>query len=330
MAQTADLAGGIVGGERGPVLRVGDSAEAIGERRSGQFLAFLNPEVIEEGIQRATRAQHSDREIRTIGEAAGIAVMLDALSDAATTIPYTAVRAGTVTSKTPNGLQPSLEPTPAQTSSLTTDEHAATSPPEQALAHGPATRIARLITEVFSPGILVAALLLLVAWHASATVLEAILWGLIAAGAASFLPLLYIFRGVRRGQWTDKHVTQHSQRRLPLLIILLSTAAGTLALVIAGAPQELLALIASMVAALLVAVPITVITHWGISIHALVAAGAVAALMVVFGPVMAAGWLIAAAVAWARVQLAEHTVGQVLAGAAVGTAATGALFPLLF
>ena len=75
------------------------------------------------------------------------------------------------------------------------------------------SRIARLITEILSPGILVAALLLLVAAHASDTITQALTWGLIAAGAASFLPLVYLIRGVRRGRWTDKHVTVHAQRR---------------------------------------------------------------------------------------------------------------------
>ncbi|WP_307873262.1 phosphoesterase PA-phosphatase [Paractinoplanes ovalisporus] len=182
---------------------------------------------------------------------------------------------------------------------------------------------------MFSPGILVAALLLFVAWHASDTVAQAVTYGLIAAAAASFLPVFYIIRGVRQGRWTDKHVVVHSQRRLPLLIILVSTVAGTAALALSGAPRELLALIASMVASLIVAIPITVFAHWGISIHALVAAGTVAALTVVLGPLATIGWLVVVTVCWARVRLGEHTAGHVLAGATVGALAMSALFPLL-
>jgi len=110
---------------------------------------------------------------------------------------------------------------------------------------------------------------------------------------------------------------------------LLSTTVGTVGLAIAGAPRELLALIGSMVAALLVAVPITVIGKWGISIHALVAAGTVAALTVIYGAPLMLAWPAAIAVVWARVRLQEHTVAQVLAGAAVGACATGLLFPAL-
>ena len=232
------------------------------------------------------------------------------------------------TAPTPTGSPQSGQPDPSSTTTpgaaVAASEAEQNGPPPTA-----GSRIARLITEILSPGILVAALLLLVAAHASDTITQALTWGLIAAGAASFLPLVYLIRGVRRGRWTDKHVTVHAQRGLPLLIILASTTAGTIGLAVAGAPRELLALIGSMVASLAVAVPITVFARWGISIHALVAAGTVAALTVVFGPLVTFAWPVVAAVAWARVRLGEHTVGQVLAGAAVGACATGVLFPLL-
>lgn len=191
------------------------------------------------------------------------------------------------------------------------------------------SKTARVITEVFSPGYLVAALLLLVAWHASDTLGQALVFGLIAAVAAGLLPVLYILIDVRRGRLSDKHVIVHSQRRMPMLVILGSTAAGTAALALTGAPRELLALIGSMVLSLLVAVPITIFGHWGVSFHALVAAGAVAALVVVFGPLVHLGWVVVVAIAWARVELTEHTPAQVVVGALIGAAAMGFAFPLL-
>ncbi|MFF5085322.1 phosphoesterase PA-phosphatase [Actinoplanes sp. NPDC000266] len=190
-------------------------------------------------------------------------------------------------------------------------------------------RLARWITEIFTPGILVAVLLILVAWHATGTATQAAIYGLIAAGTASFLPLLYIIRGVRKGRLSDKHIVVHSQRRIPMFVILVSTTAGTAALALAGAPRELLALIVSMVAALLVAVPITAFARWGVSIHCLVAAGTAAALGVIYGTLTSPCWLLVVAIGWARIQLKEHTLRQVLAGAAIGASATGLLFPLL-
>ena len=201
--------------------------------------------------------------------------------------------------------------------------------PDARTRRRPADRAAKVLTEVLSPAVLVATVLLAVAWHAADTPGQALLWGLIAAAAASFIPITYIIRGVRRGHWTDKHVGERAQRKLPLLVCLLSTAAGALTLGLAGAPRELLALIASMVAALIVAVPVTLVARWKISIHALVAAGTAVALVVVGGPALLATWPLAAAVGWSRVHLRDHTPAQVLAGAAVGACATGLLFPAL-
>ena len=67
-----------------------------------------------------------------------------------------------------------------------------------ATATVPENRPARLLTEIFSPGILVAALLIAVAWHSAASVRQAVTMGLIAVVSASLLPMYYILRGVRR------------------------------------------------------------------------------------------------------------------------------------
>jgi membrane-associated phospholipid phosphatase len=193
----------------------------------------------------------------------------------------------------------------------------------------PRQRFARLVTEVLSPAVLVATVLIVVAWHAAASPLGALLWGLVAAAAASFVPITYILRGVRRGRWTDRHVRVRRQRTWPLLVCLLSTLAGTVLLALVGAPRELVALIASMVAALLVALPLTMWARWKVSVHSLVAAGTVVAYTVVFGPWLVLTWPVAPLVGWSRVALADHTAAQVLGGAAVGALATGVLMPAL-
>src|SRR5690349_13915071 len=118
----------------------------------------------------------------------------------------------------------------------------------------PLARLARLITEVLAPQILVALLPLVVAWHAAETWAEAVTTGLIAASSTSLLPMAYILYQVRRRRLSDKHVVVHPQRREPMLVILASSIVGTGVLFLIGAPRELLALMAALVAALLVAV----------------------------------------------------------------------------
>lgn len=191
-------------------------------------------------------------------------------------------------------------------------------------------RLAKIITDVLSPAVLVAGLLLAVAWHAARTPTQAIVMGSLAASAASIIPIGYILRGVRKGRWTDHHVTVREQRKLPLLVCLVSTLVGMLLLYAVHAPRELVALIASMVASLAVAWPITMLLRWKVSVHALVAAGAAGALTVVFTPVVLVAMVpVAAAVCWSRVRLNDHSTGQVVAGAVIGLAATVGLFPAI-
>ncbi|MFC4066402.1 phosphoesterase PA-phosphatase [Actinoplanes subglobosus] len=192
-----------------------------------------------------------------------------------------------------------------------------------------ADRVARLFTEILSPAVLVAGVLFAVAGASAGSPMSALVMGVVAAAAASFLPIAYILRGVRRGSWTDRHVGVRSQRTLPMLVCLGSTVSGTLALAAAGAPRDLLALIACMAVALLVAVPITLLARWKISLHSLVAAGTAVTFTVVFGWALLFTWPLAAAVGWSRVHLRDHTTAQVLAGALVGVCATGLLYPAL-
>lgn len=190
-------------------------------------------------------------------------------------------------------------------------------------------RFARLITDVLSPAVLVATLTLVVAWHSATSTAQALAGGLVAAAAGSIIPITYILRGVRQGRWTDHHVGVREQRKLPILICVLSTAAGAAVLATIGAPRQLIALVVAMVAALLIAWPVTLWARWKISIHALVAAGTTTALSVTFGPLALVTAPAAAAVCWSRVVLRDHTLGQVVAGGAAGTAAMALLFPCL-
>jgi membrane-associated phospholipid phosphatase len=186
-------------------------------------------------------------------------------------------------------------------------------------------RAARIVTEILAPGVLVSVLLLAVGLHA-ADGPSGLLWGLLAALFASFTPMAYIVRGVRRGRWTDHHVTTREHRRTPLLVGLASVLIGLGLLVVLDAPRELVALVAAMVAGLGVTV---LITHWWkISIHTAVAAGTVVVLTLVFGTWLMVLWAIVAIIAWSRVELRDHTVGQVLGGMPFGALIAGVVFTL--
>jgi len=186
---------------------------------------------------------------------------------------------------------------------------------------------ARVVTEVFAPANLVIGLLVLVAWHSASTTAGRIAWGLGAALFAGVLPLAYLIRGTRRGRWSDHHVGEREKRPTVILVILASVLVGVGLLVLAGAPRELLALMAAMAAGLVVTLAVTL--GWKVSVHAAVAGGTVVILALVFGPALNLLWPVVALIAWSRVQLRDHTTWQVLAGAALGAAVASAVFTLL-
>jgi membrane-associated phospholipid phosphatase len=188
-------------------------------------------------------------------------------------------------------------------------------------------RLARVVTEVFAPSPLAAVVLVIVAWRFSPTTSEALKWSLLGILFAPAVPLLYLFRQLRRGRVTDHHVRRREQRAP---IILFTLACGFVALVVLsqlGAPRQVIGLVCSGAAGLIVALAIT--RFWKISIHAGVAAGIVIVFLELFGWWMLLLVLLAALVCWARVAVGDHTPAQVAAGAVVGAIVSGSTFALI-
>ncbi|GLY00970.1 phosphoesterase PA-phosphatase [Actinoplanes sp. NBRC 101535] len=188
-------------------------------------------------------------------------------------------------------------------------------------------RIARLVSEVLAPAVLVAALLIVVGWHAGDTPGVSRWWGLPGALFAAVIPLGYVLHGVRRGRLTNHHIPERADRRIPLLFGTVSLVAGLALLVALGAPREVLALLAAGGVGLFV---FALVTHWWkMSIHGGVAAGTVAALTAVYGPVALLGVPLVLLGGWARIRLTAHTPAQVVVGALAGALIAGTVFPLL-
>ncbi len=68
---------------------------------------------------------------------------------------------------------------------------------------------------------------------------------------------------------------------------------------------------------------------WKLSIHTAVTAGGLVILVLVFGRAFLAMTPVVGLVGWARVASGDHDLGQVLAGAALGTTVAGVVFSLL-
>lgn len=179
---------------------------------------------------------------------------------------------------------------------------------------------ARRCTDLLEPTNWLIVTVLAVGWHADGR--AGLGWGLLAAVFAGVVPAAFLSYGVRRGLWDDRTVGARRPRLVVLGFITASVAAGLVVLLVAGAPRLLTGYLAFMLGSVAVLAAITFV--WKISIHCAVASGSVAILAVTFGPPVLSAYALVAVLAWSRVALGDHSVGQVIAGAALGTGA-GAL-----
>jgi hypothetical protein len=158
----------------------------------------------------------------------------------------------------------------------------------------PGQFVARLLTEIFAPATVAGGLLVLVAFHSTASGVEAVRWAVMAVVFAAVVPMAYILVGVRRRRLSDRHVGIRCERPVPLLVGLSSVVIGVGLLAIAGAPRALVALEAAMAVGLGSSLLVTLV--WKISIH---------------------------------VAVVDHTPAQTLAGTALGGLVAASIFSLL-
>jgi hypothetical protein len=195
------------------------------------------------------------------------------------------------------------------------------------LSNTPTTRVARWLTELFAPPVLVALLPIVIGLHAGDTAGPGLAWGLLASLFVGVIPYAIVMYGVLRGRLSDRHIGVRRQRTKPLALGLVSVLVGIVLLVTFHAPREVTALVVAMFVGGFVA---TVINHfWKLSVHASVAADTTLVLVLAFGPVMLATVVVVAAVGWSRVHLRDHTPWQVVAGTVVGAVTSGLVFGLL-
>jgi hypothetical protein len=186
-------------------------------------------------------------------------------------------------------------------------------------------RLARVVTEVLSPAVVVLALSLAVAWHGSGYDLAATVgWALLVAVFYCVVPMVIVVRGARRGRWDGHWVRERERRTVPFLLILVSTLVGLAIMLVGRAPREVLALAWSMVVTLLACLVIN--RWWKVSVHATVAGGAAATVVLLYGPWYLPLIAAVALVCWSRVVVEDHTTAQVVVGALLGPLVGGVVF----
>ena len=144
---------------------------------------------------------------------------------------------------------------------------------------------------------------------------------------APVTPLVYLLRQLRRGKVSDHHVRRREQRAGIILFTLVCGFTALVVLLRLGAPSQVIGLVCSGAAGLIVALAIT--RYWKISIHTGVAAGIVIVFIELFGWGMLLLAPLVALIGWARVSVGDHTPAQATAGAMIGAIVSGITFALV-
>lgn len=180
--------------------------------------------------------------------------------------------------------------------------------------------LARILSTVLNPFLTALALLVLLA-HTRAT--DTVnFWYLLFLSTVftSIGPMLYVFWLYATDRISDLDMSIRSERESVFGAFVIFYLLGTMTLWLTHAP---LLLVATLAGYTLSTVLVLVITrYWKISTHAIGITAPLVALSLLYGKQLLPFFVLIPMVGWARVYLKAHTIGQVLAGAALATAST--------
>ncbi len=181
----------------------------------------------------------------------------------------------------------------------------------------PSTRgeyLAYGISQVGSPPVMGLAGLTVVA--ASMAVPGVWLWSGVYVLMAMVAPLLFLIWQVRHGRVTDLDVQLREQRKGSLLVTIAGFGVSWLVMYVGHAPPLLKVMAGAGFVQWLIVFAITL--RWKISVHTTSAAGVTLLILHVFGLAAAPLVISIPLIAWSRVKLRRHTLGQTVAGALLG------------
>ncbi len=193
----------------------------------------------------------------------------------------------------------------------------------------PGEYVAYVISQLGSPPVMTLVALILLSM--TLTLPGIWLWSGLYVTLGMFIPLGYVIWLLSQGKVTDLDLQLREQRTGPFRVALSGLVLALVLMVLGRAPYPLLLLTG---ASLVQAVAVYCITlRWKISVHTSTAAGMTILMLSVVGLSAAPLAVTVPIIAWSRVKLRRHTLGQTVAGVALGSAIfmiVLLLLPLLF
>lgn len=190
------------------------------------------------------------------------------------------------------------------------------------LAETPGERIAHAISVMGNPLFVALPLFLLVAWQTAPDVPHALLWWLVTSVGVTGVPFFFIRRGVRRGTYTDDHVSVREQRLIPLSVGLAGMVLVFLFLILLHVARPFIATLTSALVALALAIAVTQFARYKISLHMVGITGAITICSLLLSPLFLILSPLVFLVGWARWKVHAHTPLQACLGVVLAVIVT--------
>lgn len=152
-------------------------------------------------------------------------------------------------------------------------------------------------------------------------------WAGVYAGFGFVLPLLYLIYLMRKGEVSDFHMKERTERIKPMAFIFIVFTVASVVMYFSDAPFVIQAF--TYVGALQGLLMLLITLKWKISGHGAGIAAFVLLLWALFGPTAAPLFLLVPLVLWARVYTDRHDLPQTVIGAIAGFAFMAAALALI-
>jgi membrane-associated phospholipid phosphatase len=185
-------------------------------------------------------------------------------------------------------------------------------------------RIARLISNILNPFLMSAVVIVLLSFKDAPGTADALKWAAISL-AISVLPVLVVVIWLVKRKKMDGLFD--NTRRQRHIVYLLASVLGVLGCGIMWffkAPELLAVTFTAGLAEIVVFMGIN--HYWKISLHTAFTAAAVTIVSLVYGTAAIWTLLFLPLVAWARIELKQHSVAQVISGAALAAGIVAGIF----
>ncbi len=185
-------------------------------------------------------------------------------------------------------------------------------------------RLARVLSNILNPFVVSFIIIVLLAFKDTPSTADALKWALISL-VISILPVFIIVTFLVRRKKLDGFFTNpRQQRNIVYLSASILGAIGCGLMWYLDAPELLAVAFTAGLAAIVVFTGINY--FWKISLHTAFMAAAVTVAIIVYGVIVIWTLLLLPLVAWARIELKQHSPAQVVTGGALAAAIVAGVF----